>query len=316
MIGAPGWSAGTWRCWASRCCADRPCGNTAGARTAAARRRDAAQGDTWARRARHAVIDPLLRLFGASVAVLILGFVALFKLGEAMGGIMTAPFYRTSAFDATRSPGPGRFRWSPRWPGSLWAAGWWHGSGSGGRCCGPARRKPLAMAMYVVLAHGPASVPVLYLTVATEAFAQGMADAAFLTYLSGLCSRAFTATHYALLSSIPALAIHTIGGVSGLLAGAVGWVAFYAVCTFAALPAPLVVSTIFQTIRQLREAGLAILLVEQNARVALTTADRAYVLSNGRIVTSGTAAELSADHQVQESYLGGIEQNAEVPQAR
>jgi MFS transporter, PAT family, beta-lactamase induction signal transducer AmpG len=47
----------------------------------------------------------------------------------------------------------------------------------------------------------------------------------------------FTATHYALLSSVPALAIHTLGGVSGVLAGALGWQAFYGVCMFAALPA-------------------------------------------------------------------------------
>ena len=96
----------------------------------------------------------------------------------------------------------------------------------------------VAMGMYEVLAHAPGQVPVLYLTVATEAFAQGMADAAFLTFLSGLCSREFTATHYALLSSIPALAIHTIGGVSGGVGGCrpVG-LAFYAICTFAALPA-------------------------------------------------------------------------------
>jgi PAT family beta-lactamase induction signal transducer AmpG len=95
----------------------------------------------------------------------------------------------------------------------------------------------VAMAMYVLLAGSPGEEPVLFATVATEAFAQGMADAAFLTYLSGLCSLRFTATHYALLSSIPALAIHTIGGVSGLLAGAVGWQAFYGICMFAALPA-------------------------------------------------------------------------------
>jgi branched-chain amino acid transport system ATP-binding protein len=69
--------------------------------------------------------------------------------------------------------------------------------------------------------------------------------------------------------------------------------------------APLVVGAIFQTIRQLREAGLSVLLVEQNARAALSLADRAYVLSTGRIVTSGTAADLAADHQVQQSYLGG-----------
>jgi branched-chain amino acid transport system ATP-binding protein len=71
--------------------------------------------------------------------------------------------------------------------------------------------------------------------------------------------------------------------------------------------APLVVTSIFETIRQLRDTGLAVLLVEQNARVALSLADRAYVLGTGRIVTSGTASELAADQQIQRSYLGGIE---------
>ena len=72
--------------------------------------------------------------------------------------------------------------------------------------------------------------------------------------------------------------------------------------------APLVVASIFETIRQLRDSGLAVLLVEQNARVALSLADRAYVLGTGKIVTSGTAGELAADQQIQRSYLGGIEQ--------
>jgi PAT family beta-lactamase induction signal transducer AmpG len=63
-----------------------------------------------------------------------------------------------------------------------------------------------------------------------------MADAAFITYLSGLCSREFTATHYALLSSLAAISVHTIGGASGVLAERMGWVAFYALCMFAALP--------------------------------------------------------------------------------
>jgi branched-chain amino acid transport system ATP-binding protein len=71
--------------------------------------------------------------------------------------------------------------------------------------------------------------------------------------------------------------------------------------------APLVVSAIFKTIRQLREAGLAILLVEQNAQAALSLADRAYVMSTGRIVTTGSAHDLAADSQIQRSYLGGID---------
>lgn len=70
--------------------------------------------------------------------------------------------------------------------------------------------------------------------------------------------------------------------------------------------APLVVTAIFDTIRRLRDLGLAILLVEQNAQAALSLADRAYVLSTGKIVMSGTATDLAANHQVQQSYLGGI----------
>ena len=63
-----------------------------------------------------------------------------------------------------------------------------------------------------------------------------MADAAFLTFLSALCAREFAATQYALLSSVPKLAIHTIGGVSGVMAASLGWTLFYVVCMAGALP--------------------------------------------------------------------------------
>jgi PAT family beta-lactamase induction signal transducer AmpG len=92
------------------------------------------------------------------------------------------------------------------------------------------------MAMYVLLSLASGQHAVLYATVTAEAFAQGLADAAFLTFLSALCTREFAATQYALLSSVPQLAIHTIGGVSGLMAATLGWTWFYAVCMAGALP--------------------------------------------------------------------------------
>jgi PAT family beta-lactamase induction signal transducer AmpG len=92
------------------------------------------------------------------------------------------------------------------------------------------------MAMYVLLSLSPGQHGVLYATVTAEAFAQGLADAAFLTFLSALCAREFAATQYALLSSVPQLAIHTIGGVSGVMAASLGWTVFYAVCMVGALP--------------------------------------------------------------------------------
>ena len=67
----------------------------------------------------------------------------------------------------------------------------------------------------------------------------------------------------------------------------------------------MLVEQIFGIIRELHASGTTILLVEQNAQAALEVADRAYVLETGRIVLSGTGAELMASDQVQKAYLGG-----------
>jgi len=68
--------------------------------------------------------------------------------------------------------------------------------------------------------------------------------------------------------------------------------------------APLIVRSIFEIIRSLHTAGVTILLVEQNARLALQIADRAYVLEAGRLTISGPSAELLNDERVRRAYLG------------
>ena len=68
--------------------------------------------------------------------------------------------------------------------------------------------------------------------------------------------------------------------------------------------APLIVRGIFDIIRELHQAGVTILLVEQNASLALQIADRAYVLEAGRLTISGRAAELLTDERVRRAYLG------------
>jgi branched-chain amino acid transport system ATP-binding protein len=68
--------------------------------------------------------------------------------------------------------------------------------------------------------------------------------------------------------------------------------------------APLLVQRILETLVQLRDQGLTILLVEQNARAALRVADRGYVLETGRMVMEGTAMDLLADHDLKRAYLG------------
>jgi branched-chain amino acid transport system ATP-binding protein len=69
--------------------------------------------------------------------------------------------------------------------------------------------------------------------------------------------------------------------------------------------APLIVREIFRTISSLRGTGVSILLVEQNARAALETADYGYVLETGEIVQSGAADQLIKDDKLIATYLGG-----------
>ena len=68
--------------------------------------------------------------------------------------------------------------------------------------------------------------------------------------------------------------------------------------------APIVVQEIFRIIRQINDAGTTVLLIEQNANMALHVADRAYVIENGKILMEGTGKELLEDEKVREAYLG------------
>ena len=67
---------------------------------------------------------------------------------------------------------------------------------------------------------------------------------------------------------------------------------------------PILVSEIFDIIESIRKQGTTVLLVEQNAKKALSIADRAYVLETGKIVLSGKAIDLINDESVKKAYLG------------
>jgi len=189
-------------------------------------------------RVRHAIVEPLREFLTRPGAFVVLAFVALFKLDEAMAGVMAAPFYRSLGFDraaiavANFLPSLAAVLAGTALGGFLVAR-----LGVGRALLLTGLVQSTAMAFYVVLAYSPGQVHILYATVFIEAFAGGLADAAFIAYLSGLCSMAFTATQYALLSSVAAIALRTIGGLTGFLAEAVGFQVFYMICTAAAWPA-------------------------------------------------------------------------------
>lgn len=192
----------------------------------------------WALRLKLAVVDPFVDLMGHRYWLAILGFVALFKLGEALAGIMTAPFYRSLGFSRLEVAAVGSVFGLFMTLGGALAGGWVVAR------LGTARAlvltgvlQMLSNLMYVALAQAGYSPPMLWLQVGVENFTDGLADAAFVTYLSALTSRSFTATQYALLSSLAAVPLRTLGAGSGWLAEGLGWSWFFSLTTVAALPA-------------------------------------------------------------------------------
>jgi branched-chain amino acid transport system ATP-binding protein len=69
--------------------------------------------------------------------------------------------------------------------------------------------------------------------------------------------------------------------------------------------APVLVYDMFKALRQMNESDMTILLIEQNAKIALEFAHRGYVINTGEIVATGTGAELMEDPEVKKAYLGG-----------
>jgi MFS transporter, PAT family, beta-lactamase induction signal transducer AmpG len=94
----------------------------------------------------------------------------------------------------------------------------------------------LSNLMYVLQAWVGHDVPTLALTIGVENLTGGMGSAAFVAYLSGLCNIAFTATQYALLTSLAAIGRTTLSASGGALADMLGWSPFFALATLACLP--------------------------------------------------------------------------------
>jgi PAT family beta-lactamase induction signal transducer AmpG len=193
---------------------------------------------SWAQRLRAAVVDPFADFMRRRYWLAILGFVTLFKLGEALAGVMTAPFYRELGFTRLEVAAVSSvFGLVATLAGAL-AGGWVVAKlGTARALIATGILQMLSNLMYVALAQAGHSMPMLWAQVGVENFTDGLADAAFVTYLSMLTSRAFTATQYALLSSLAAVPLRTLAGTSGWLAEGLGWSWFFVLTTLAALPA-------------------------------------------------------------------------------
>ncbi len=192
----------------------------------------------WRARLRFSVVLPFLDFLGRRHWLAILGFVALFKLGEALAGVMVTPFYRSEGYTREDVAAVATvFGLAATLLGAV-AGSWLVGRiGVGRALILTGLGQMLSNLMYLALVGGGRDIPMLFAQVGVENFTDGLADAAFLTYLSGLVNRSFSATQYALLSSLAAVPLRTLGASGGWLAESLGWSGFFLLTTAAALPA-------------------------------------------------------------------------------
>jgi len=185
-----------------------------------------------------AVREPVQEFLRRRGAAVIIAFIILFRLGEALAGVMLAPYYTFLGFNRVAiAIANGPISLAATLLGAALGGLLVQRIGVGRALLVTALFQTAALLMYPALGLFPGHRAMLIATSMLESYAEGFADAAFLTYLSGLCNKQFTATQYALLSSLAPLALRTIGGLSGFMAAAIGFIPFFVMSAFAALPA-------------------------------------------------------------------------------
>ena len=185
-----------------------------------------------------AVREPLVEFMARRGALVVVAFIILFRLGEALAGVMLAPYYTFLGFNrAAVAVANGPVSLAATLAGAAVGGVLVARLGVGRALLVTGLFQTLAMAMYPALGLFPGEPHMLVLTSALESFAEGVSDAAFLSYMSGLCHPEHTATQFALLSSLAPLALRTVGGLSGYMAAAMGFIPFFILSAFAAVPA-------------------------------------------------------------------------------
>jgi MFS transporter, PAT family, beta-lactamase induction signal transducer AmpG len=184
-----------------------------------------------------AVVAPFADMLTRRGAIAILAFVILYKFGDALAATMSNPLYVSLGFTKIEVANIGK---AYGFIANL------AGLAAGGvvvlrlgvlralLVCGVLQM--LSNLMYVLQAWVGHDLPTLALTIGVENLTGGMGSAAFVAYLSGLCNISFTATQYALLTSLAAIGRTTLSASGGALADALGWSPFFVLATAACLP--------------------------------------------------------------------------------
>lgn len=183
------------------------------------------------------VVNPFVDFLKRRGSVLILAFVLIYKVGDAMGQIMLAPMIVDLGFTDTEYVTVNKFvGFAALIVGSALGAPFIAWLGMGRALFVSGLLMMLSNFLFALLAMSGDSNIMLAIAVGTENLTSGIGLTVFVTYLSGLSSLAYTATQFALLSSFAAVGRTWLAAPSGYLAEGLGWVWFWTLTVFVALP--------------------------------------------------------------------------------
>jgi PAT family beta-lactamase induction signal transducer AmpG len=183
------------------------------------------------------VAAPFSDMLARDGALTILTFVILYKFGDALAGTMSNPLYVSLGFTKVELANIGKVYGFAASLAGLAAGGivvLRAGVMRALLVCGVLQM--LSNLMYALQVAAGHNLVALAFTIGVENLTGGMGSAAFVAYLSGLCNIAFTATQYALLSSLAAVGRTILSASGGALADALGWTPFFMLSTAACLP--------------------------------------------------------------------------------
>jgi len=192
---------------------------------------------------REAVVDPLVEYFSRKDALWILVFILLYKVGDTMASAMTTPFYLDIGFSKSEIGAVVKLFgfWATIAGGlaggimmlrlginrCLWVFGFLQAASTAG---------------FALLANVGYSVPMLSAVIAFENLSSGMGTAAYAAFMASITNKKFTATQYALLTSLMGIPRVFASAPTGFLAKNVGWETFFIACTLIAIPGMLMLA--------------------------------------------------------------------------
>lgn len=189
---------------------------------------------------REAIVEPLVEYFSREKAGLVLAFILLYKIGDTMASAITTPFYLDIGFSKTEIGAVVKlFGFWATIAGSLIGGVLMLRIGINRSLWIFGFLQAISTAGFALLAHIGRSVPVLSGVIAFENLTGGMGTAAYAAFMGSITNKKFTATQYALLSSLMGVPRVLASAPTGFLAKHMGWEHFFIFCVFIALPGML-----------------------------------------------------------------------------